>query len=525
VLANYPEVPGKGVWILTAGRSAVVAVLAVVNVAVIGWFVLSFHHGALAGVYRMDLDVYRAGVDVWWHGGDLYGQLPVLRNGWYLPFIYPPFAVVLLAPLAAVPFGVASAALALLTIVAVVFVVVVVLRSLNVLPAVLVVGVALPVALMLEPVRETLYFGQINVVLMALVVADCLVRSPRWPRGVLVGMAAAIKLTPLVFVLFFLLRGDRRAAITAGLSFLCATGAGFLLSWSNSVRFWTEQVLFGTQSRGLSNQMNQSLKVMLVRLGSDGGVVWLVLAVAVLATTAVGMRRAFATGQGAWALGLNALGGLLISPVSYSHHWVWAVPILLIAAVTAWRTRTRAAIAVAMGGTFLFVLSPHWWWDPAAPWTTWHLLTGNSYVIAGVIVIAVAGLWRRSAVRAGRPHPVDQTATAAQDLAEGIERMLVVLREHLVTEEQRVVPLMEQHITQAEWNQMVQSGAANVPPEVASFGFGMMMYEGDPEVIDAAIANMPPEAQPLIRRLGSDAYAAKAKEVYGTASPPRSTEL
>jgi iron-sulfur cluster repair protein YtfE (RIC family) len=120
-----------------------------------------------------------------------------------------------------------------------------------------------------------------------------------------------------------------------------------------------------------------------------------------------------------------------------------------------------------------------------------------------------------------------QTTTVwpGEDVAQGIERMLPVLVEHLDTEEQRVVPLMEQHITQAEWNQMVQSGAADVPPEVASFGFGMMMYEGEPEVIDAAIANMPSEAQPLIRRLGADAYAAKAKELYGTATPPRSTDL
>jgi hypothetical protein len=125
----------------------------------------------------------------------------------------------------------------------------------------------------------------------------------------LVGIAAAIKLTPLIFVLFFLLRGQRRAALTAGVSFLCATAAGFLLSWSNSVRFWTEQMLFGAQSRGMSNQMNQSLKVMLVRLGSEGGALWLLLAGAVLIMTAVGMRRAFVRGRPTWALGLNALCG------------------------------------------------------------------------------------------------------------------------------------------------------------------------------------------------------------------------
>lgn len=346
------------------------AALAVAIIALVGWFVLGVTH-------PVDLAVYRAGVVVWWHGGDLYGPLP----GTSLPFIYPPFSVVLLAPFTLSPY-VAS----VLTIAALVFVIVLVLRSLDVRPTGVLVGVVLSVALVLEPVRETLYFGQINVLLMALVAADCLVRQPKWPRGLLVGVAAAIKLTPLVFVLFFLLRGDRRAAITTGLSFLGATAIGFLLSWQNSLRFWTEQVLFGTQSRGMSNPINQSLKVMLVRLGSDQGWPWLLLAVAVIAITVVSVRQAQ---HPTWALGLNALGGLLISPVSYSHHWVWAVPILLTAAVTAWRTRAWSAIVITAVGTVLFVSAPHWWWAPDAPWTTVHLLVGNAYVIAAVLVLGV----------------------------------------------------------------------------------------------------------------------------------------
>ncbi|GAB3878421.1 glycosyltransferase 87 family protein [Kibdelosporangium lantanae] len=345
---------------MTASRKGVVAGLLAVNVAVLGWLVL-------ASGYRVDLDVYRVAVDVWWHGGDLYGQLPVLRDGTYLPFIYPPFAVVPLAPFALMPYGLASVVFAVLTVAAVALVAVLVLRSLDVRPTALLVGAVVPVALVLEPVRETLHFGQINVFLMALVVLDCLVRSPRWPRGLLVGLAAAIKLTPLVFVLFLLLRGDRRAALVAVLSFLCATGVGFLLSWSNSVRFWTEQVLFGTQSRGMSNPINQSLKVTLVRLGSDGQAWWPLLALAVLAVTVVAMRRALSADQVTWTMGFNALAGLLVSPVSYSHHWVWAVPILLTGWVTAWRTRQWFAIAVAAGGTLLFVLGPHWWWAPGAP--------------------------------------------------------------------------------------------------------------------------------------------------------------
>ncbi|WP_459709575.1 glycosyltransferase 87 family protein [Actinophytocola sp. KF-1] len=379
---------------MVAVRKSLVLVLVVVDVAVVVWLLVSFRGGVLGSAYRMDLDVYRVAVDVWWRGGDLYGELPTLANGLHLPYLYPPVAVVVLAPFAVVPFWLASAVFALVTVAAVALVVVVVLRALDVRPTALLVGALLPVALVLEPVRETLYFGQINALLMALVVVDCLVPAPRWPRGLLVGVAAAVKLTPAVFVLFFLLRGDRRAALTAGAAFLGATAVGFLVSWSNSVRFWTHEAFHATQFRGMSNEMNQSLKVALARFGLNPTLLWPLLAVVVLGVTALGMRRAFAAGWPAWALGLNALGTLLISPVSYSHHWVWVVPILLTGAVHAWRTR-RTATAVG-AGVVLVVVAPHWWWDPATPWHGWRLLTGNAYVWAAVIVLAIAALPRRA---------------------------------------------------------------------------------------------------------------------------------
>lgn len=374
---------------MVAVRKVVFLVL-VVDVAAVVWLVVSFRGGVLGGAYRMDLDVYRVAVEVWWRGGDLYGELPRLRNGWHLPYLYPPVAVVGLAPFAVVPFWLASAVFALVTVAAVALVVGVALRALDVRPTPLLVGALVPVTLALEPVRETLYFGQINVFLMALVVVDCLVRRPRWPRGLLVGLAAAVKLTPAVFVLFFLLRGDRRAALTAGVSFLGATAIGFLVSWSNSVRFWTHEAFYSTQFRGMSNEMNQSLKAALVRFGIDPKLLWPLLAVAVLGVTALGMRRAFAAGWPVWALGLNALGALLISPVSYSHHWVWVAPILLTGAVYAWRTRHLGAAVAVSAATLVFLLAPHWWWDPDTPWHVWRLLTGNAYVWTAAIVLAVA---------------------------------------------------------------------------------------------------------------------------------------
>lgn len=369
--------------------------LVLLYLVVLTYALVSFQDGAVVGAYRMDLDVYRVAVDTWWHGGSLYDTLPELRNGIRLPYLYPPFAVVLLAPFTVLPYGLASAAFALATIAALLVVIVVVLRALDVRPTPLLIGALLPVALFVEPVRETLYFGQINVFLMALVAADCLSRSPRWPRGALVGVAAAIKLTPAVFVLFFLLRGDRRAALTAGVSFLGATATGFLLSWSDSVRFWTQEVIGSAQHRGMANEMNQSVKVVLVRFGVDPDVLWPVLAAVVLGVAVVGMRRAIAAGWPTWALGLNALAALLISPVSYSHHWVWVVPILLTGGVAAWRTRHRTVVGATALGTLLVLLAPHWWWDPWEPWHFWRLLTANAYAYAAALTLATAALIRR----------------------------------------------------------------------------------------------------------------------------------
>lgn len=366
-----------------------------VSVAVV-WLVWQWLVGGpgLTG-YRLDLDVYRIGADVWRDGGQLYGRLPALRGGGHLPFTYPPISSVLFAPLTFVPFGVASAVTVLATVGALVLVLVTVLRSLDA-PVWPVVVAPLAVALAIEPVRQTLDFGQVNAVLMALVVLDALVRTPRWPRGALIGLAAAVKLTPALFVLFFLLRGDRRAALTAGVSFLLATGAGFLFAGEDSVRYWTATVFDPGRIGGVLQASNQSITALLARLEIESTLLWGVLCAALLAATVVAMRRAFAEGRHTWALALNALGALPLSPVSWSHHWVWAMPILLTAGVSWWRSRTPGALAVAAGGTLLFVFSPHWWWHRDDPWDLWRLVSGHGYLLFAVLVVgsAAVGLLR-----------------------------------------------------------------------------------------------------------------------------------
>src|SRR6266702_2930075 len=117
--------------------------------------------------------------------------------------------------------------------------------------------------------RHTLGYGQINVALMALVSADCLPATVRWPRGLLVGFAAAVKLTPAAFVLFFACRGDRRAVTTAAVTFAACAAAGFPLAWHDSVRYWTSVVFQTGRPGSLVNAANQSIQAFLVRAGLD----------------------------------------------------------------------------------------------------------------------------------------------------------------------------------------------------------------------------------------------------------------
>jgi alpha-1,2-mannosyltransferase len=392
--------------------------LVAVNVAAVMFFLLSYtRHGVGFAPYRIDLDVYRIGGQVWLRHGDLYGVLPATSSGVRLPFSYPPIAAVLLSPLSLLPLAVAGTVLTLFSIALTAVVLRVFLRSAAGADAGSwwTLGWLLPVALFLEPVRNTLYYGQVNIALMALVSLDCLLPAVRWPRGVLVGLAAAVKLTPAAFVLFFLCRGDRRAAGTAVASFAACTAAGFPLAWHDSVRYWTS-VVFRTGRPGSPIfAANQSILAVLGRAGLDphtaaGTAAWLSLSAAVLAAAWMGMRRAFARSEDAWALSLNALAALLISPISWSHHWVWAAPGLLTLAVRGRRQRQphRGGLAAAAVGFAVFATGPQWllphWANRELHWAAWQQVIGSSYVILAVVILLLSAVrWRGRSVQARSP--------------------------------------------------------------------------------------------------------------------------
>jgi len=256
---------------------------------------------------------------------------------------------------------------------------------------------ALPAALLLEPVRSTLTYGQINAVLMALVAVDCLTRAPRWPRGSGVGIAAALKLTPAVFVLFFLLRRDLRSAARAGLSFAACTGAAFALAPHDSVRYWTQVAYQPARIGGISFAANQSLLGALARLGLAAPArtwLWLALCLLVAALAVTGMRGALNNGQVTSALTLNAAAGLLISPISWSHHWVWAAPALLTCLAANPKRRRPPAFAVL--ALLTVAVAPHWLLPSGGGrelhWSWWQQALGDSYALIGLAALAQAAI-------------------------------------------------------------------------------------------------------------------------------------
>jgi hemerythrin-like domain-containing protein len=123
-----------------------------------------------------------------------------------------------------------------------------------------------------------------------------------------------------------------------------------------------------------------------------------------------------------------------------------------------------------------------------------------------------AGSWRQSA-----------SASMRDVLAEAIEQLHVVTREHLALEEERAVPLIEKYLTEVEYARAGQEAAAALPPDKLLVALGMAIYEGDPEVIDMMVSTMPPDVGPAIKDQAASAYATYAEKLYGTATPPRET--
>ncbi|WP_103353135.1 glycosyltransferase 87 family protein [Amycolatopsis sp. CA-128772] len=379
-----------------AGRVlAGVLALLVFAFGVVVWLA-GWHLGA-------DSAVYRAGALTLVHGDPLYTRdvLTALPDWVRLPFTYTPAAAPLFLPLALVPSGLVWGVIAFLSVVGLIVVITVVSsppggssllgRSWWALPA----GTA--IALVLEPVWKTLFLGQINLILMAFVVLDVLVLSARGSRwaGVLIGVAAAIKLTPLIFVPHLFFTGRWKDGLRALGTFVALEAVMFAVIPVDAARFWRDSATDPSRVGSVHWIFNQSLNG-LVNRATELAPWSLAVAVgvaAVLAGPAVWLVvRLHRRGEDAGALLVTAFYGLLLSPVSWSHHWVWCVPLLTLLVVKArWWAAAAAGLLFA---SQIVMLVPNGGGTEFGWGLGWSVL-GNLYVLAaaaGILGLAAREL-------------------------------------------------------------------------------------------------------------------------------------
>lgn len=275
----------------------------------------------------VDLEVYVRGAQ------DILSREPLYEHqAGVLPFTYPPFAAVVFTPLHLLSATGARWVFTLGSVVSYLVVVGAVGWRLRLpwrhLALVSLAGMAL------EPFVRTMLLGQVNLYLMAAVAIDCLLmRFSR--RGWLVGVAAGIKVVPGVFVLYFVLQRDWRSALRAGCGFMVTVVFGAVVAPQDSLRYWSGG-LFEISRWGpvaVLDGKNQSFIGQLARLSRDPSplmVTALLLSASAMALAIVAARRQLRIGDDVAALTAVAVGGLLASPLSWTHHWVWAVPAVMV---------------------------------------------------------------------------------------------------------------------------------------------------------------------------------------------------
>lgn len=383
--------------------------------------------------FKLDAWIYQHAVAQWQAGGSLYD--------WYAnpdqhlwPFTYTPFAAWALTPLTWIPDRTNQVVMVLATPACVAVTAWAVARCLGagqrdalaLAPWTALVGVAA-----VEPVYKSMEYGQVNAQLMMLVALDLLVvpASSRW-RGVLSGLAAAFKLTPAIAVLVLLARREWRAAATMAGTAAGVTALAWVASPRESLQFFTSAMWDPSRAGFADYSGNQNLKglvaralpeewwtpawavcvvvctlgawLLLIRLerrrtdagahlpagadGADG---------ALAPHAAVDTRSADAGTIGLLEVGVTMVLGLLVSPISWSHHWVWALVAVPALAAAGWRWREPALSACAVAGAAVFLVAMQWWFPEQnhveQDWPAWARVVGSSYTLWALASGAVLG--------------------------------------------------------------------------------------------------------------------------------------
>ncbi|MEJ7651683.1 MAG: glycosyltransferase 87 family protein [Nakamurella sp.] len=372
-----PHVAATGLWYRSPGR-LVVAFLAACAVSVLVALTAS------TWLHQFDLRIYSDAIG-WWHrGNDVYSYSqpdPLMGS---LGFTYPPFAAVMLWPIGWLTFP--ALQIVMLTLIALcgtACVALVISRTAAIRgrPLAAAVLVATPLAFTLEPWRQNLSLGQINLVLAALITVDLLwvsVHRPRW-TGIGIGLAMALKITPGVFLLPLLATRRWRALAVAIGSAAVATSLAALVLPAASWRFFSDYLWDTTRVGDVSNIQNQSVRGWAGRVIPDqqvATILWAVVSVFVVLLALGAVIRTEARSAPVATLAVTGLTGILVAPVSWMHHAVWVMPALAclvhrflqIRRTTGHAADRRLVLALMISGAVIWCVHPGTYLDPDLDW-------------------------------------------------------------------------------------------------------------------------------------------------------------
>ncbi|MEU1390860.1 MULTISPECIES: glycosyltransferase 87 family protein [unclassified Nonomuraea] len=307
----------------------------------------------------VDLDVYRTGGQMLLDGRPVYDFFTPAPQ--LLPFTYPPIAAMLAVALAEMSWGTAqwvwTAGIFAALAVTVWFAFRQALRAY--VPWVF--GLLMVACTYLMPIRDQVRFGQVDILLVALCLVDCLARRPWLPRGFLVGLATAVKLTPGVFLIYFLVTKQWRTFFMAAFVAAMLTVLPFVVIPQDASAFWFSALLDPERLGANTATTNQSIRGMLLRLYMPESLTFVIWAVIVAAVAWYGFRAARAAYQAKdelTAVALTSLMAVLLSPVAWIHHLAWVVVVL---GAIAGDGRDPVRLRVAAGVWLFYVVPVPWW--------------------------------------------------------------------------------------------------------------------------------------------------------------------
>jgi alpha-1,2-mannosyltransferase len=322
-----------------------------------------------------------------------------MSHGPHLPFTYPPFAAAVFSPLTLIPIRSAQILWALINTAALYALLYLSIRAaLSALPAssalparmrVLLSLISMTPAFLLDPVRQTFSFGQINLVITVLVLFDITgqlrIGKKSLPRGVLIGIASAIKLTPLIFILYLFVTRRVRAAWVALATFALLSVAAAAVNPRASWSYWTRYATDASRIGRVYYVSNQSLQAVADRIDHAVVPATLIMIISAIILVSGIQLAAWAFRASSDMLGvlLCATTGLLVSPITWDHHLIWVAPVIVWLTLSPDRPafgRVWALIVAVLFWVAPIWLVPHRDGVELAE-NSWQLLAGNSFFI------------------------------------------------------------------------------------------------------------------------------------------------